>query len=276
MRGFPAQADRYGFVEDANGIDDMGIKFDTFIFGVSQFSIRGEVGQVLLLERSFGLGRVCLNGKARVTGDEAKHSDGDILRFSRCEYFLNHIGVGGLPIRMQDAGVDSETHTVAVTLAAFGSVDSFVEVGGIQFVLSDCLGAIDTPGYDCLAIGLDGEQIVDICAFSEQHKEGIGQAGEEGQKYRREVCNVVEGDGIEHLTHIETGFVQAAFGEFGDLPEHCVVVDVDFYKGVMFAIDEREVTVCAAVRTAVGYGNEFVIRSAANTAAEFPIKFVDE
>jgi hypothetical protein len=35
MRGFPAQADRDGFVETANGIDDIGIKFDAFIFGVS-------------------------------------------------------------------------------------------------------------------------------------------------------------------------------------------------------------------------------------------------
>jgi len=53
MRGFTAQADRDGFIEAANGIDDMGIKFDTFVFGITQFSIRSEFGQVLFLERFF-------------------------------------------------------------------------------------------------------------------------------------------------------------------------------------------------------------------------------
>jgi hypothetical protein len=145
VRGFPAQADRYGFVEAANGIDNMRIKFDTFIFGVTQFAIRGEVGQVLFLERFFGLGGICLNGEARMAGDKAKHADGNVFGFGRCEHSLNHIGVGGLPIRMQDARVDTETDTITVLLTKSGGVDSLVEVSGIKFVLRDCFGAIDAP-----------------------------------------------------------------------------------------------------------------------------------
>jgi len=254
----------------------MGIKFDTFIFGVTQFPIRSEVGQVLLWERFFGFDGICLRGKAGMTGDETEHTDGDVLRLGDCAHFLNHIGVGGLPIRMQDAGVDTETDAIAMLLAEPGSVDSFVEVSGIKFVLPDCFAAVDAPGDDCLVIGFDGKQIADICAFGEQHKKGVGQAGEEIHKYRREVCNVVEGDRIEHFAHIEADFVQPAIGEAGDLPEHCVVIDVDFYEGMIFAIDEREIAVCAAIRTAVGDGNEFVIRTAADMRAEVAVETIDE
>ena len=276
MRGFPAQADRYGFVEASNGIDDMGIKFDTFIFGVTQFPIRSEVGKVLLLERFFGFGGVRLNGEARMTGDEAEHSDGNVFGFGGSEHFLNHIGVGGLPIRMQYAGIDTETDAIAMLLAEPGGIDSLVEVGGIQFVLPDCFAAVDAPGNDCLVIGFDGKQIADISAFGKQHKEGVGQAGEEIHKRRREVCNVVESEGIEHFAHIEADFVQPAISEASDLPEHCVVIDVDFYEGMVFAIDEREIAVCAAIRTAVGDGDEFVIRAAADMRAEVAVEAIDE
>ncbi len=167
MRGFPAQADRDSFIEAANGTDDMGIEFDTFIFGVTQFPIRSEVGQVLLLKRFFGFGGIRLNGKARMAGDEAEHSDGDVFGFSGSKHFLNHIGVGGLPIRMQDARVDTETDAIAMLLTESGGVDSLVEVGGIKFVLRDCFAAVDAPGNYCLVIGFDGKQIADICAFGE-------------------------------------------------------------------------------------------------------------
>jgi hypothetical protein len=276
VRGFPTQADRYGFIEAANGIDDMGIKFDTFIFGVTQFPIRSKVGQVLLLERFFGFGGVCLNGETRMAGDETEHSDGDVLGFSGSEHFLNHTGVGGLPIRMQDAGVDTETDAIAMLLAEPGGVDSLVEVSGIQFVLRDCFGAIDTPGNDGLVIGFDGKQIADISAFGEQAKVRVGQVGEEIHEHRREVCNVVESERIKHFAHIEADFVQPVISEFCDLPEHCVVIDVDFYEGVIFAIDEREVAVCAAIRTAVGDGDEFVIRAAADMRAEVTVEIIDE
>lgn len=274
--GFPAQTDRYGFVEAANGSDDMRIKFDTFIFGVTQFPIRSEVGQFLLLERFFGLGGVCLNGEARMAGDKAEHSDSDVFGFSGSEHFLNHIGIGGLPIRMQDAGVDTETDAIAMLLAEPGSVYSLVEVSGIQFVLVDCFVAVDAPGNDRLVIGFDGKQIADISAFGEQHEKSIGQAGEEIHKHRREVCNVVENEGIKHFAHIEAYFVQRAIGELGNLPEHCVVIDVDFYEEMVFAIDEGEIAVCTAIGTAVGGGNEFVIRTAADMRAEFAVEIINE
>ena len=109
-----------------------------------------------------------------MAGDEAECSEGDIFGFGGCEHFLNHISVGGLPVRMQDAGVDSEADAVAMLLAEPSSVDSFVEVSGIEFVLPDCFGTIDTPGNDCLVIWFSRKQITDICAFGEQHKKGVG------------------------------------------------------------------------------------------------------
>jgi hypothetical protein len=276
MRGFPAQADRNGFIKAANGIDDMGIKFDTFIFGVAQFPIGSEVGEVLLLECFFGFDGIRLGSEAGMAGDEAEHSDSDILRLGRCEHFLNHFGIRVLPAGMQDAGVDSEADTKPVILAASGGVDAFVEVGGIKFILIDCLTAIDAPGDDGLVIGFDGKQIADICAFGKQHKEGVGESRKEINEYRREVCNVVEGEGVEHFAHIEADFVQRASGEFGDLLKHCVVVDVDFDEGVVFAINERKIAIRATIRTAIGDGNEFVIWSAAKAGTELPVEFVNE
>ena len=254
----------------------MGIKFDTFIFGVTQFAIRSEISQILLLERFFGFDGICLGGETGMAGDKAERSEGDIFWFGGCEHFLNHISVSGLPVRMQDAGVDTEADSIAMLLAEPGGVDSFVEVGSTQFVLPDCFAAVDAPGNDCLVIGFNGKQIADIGAFGEQHKKGVGQAGEEIHKHRREVCNVVEGERIEHFAHIEADFVQRAIGEFIDLPEHCVVINVYFYEGMVFAIDEGEIAVCAAIWAAVGGGDEFVIRTAAGIRAEVAIKIIDE
>ncbi len=254
----------------------MGIKFNTLIFVVTQFSIRGEIGQILLLERFFGFGGIGLSGEMRVAGDKAEHSDSDVFGFGGSEHFLNHIVVSGLPVRMQDAGVDTETDAIAMLLAEPSCVDSLVEVSSIQFVLPDCFAAVYAPGNDGLVIGFDGKQIADIRAFGEQHKKGVRQVGEEIHKHRREVCNVVEGERIEHFTHIEAYFVQRAISEFSYLPEHCVVIDVYFYEGMVFAIDEGEIAVYATIGTAVGGGNEFVIRTAADMRTEFAVEIIDE
>ena len=189
---------------------------------------------------------------------------------------MNHISVSGLPILVQNAGVDTEANAVAVLLAEPGGIDSLIKVGSTQFVLVDCFAAVNAPGNNYPVIGFDGKQITDISAFGEQYKKGIRQAGEDIRKHRREVCNVVEGEGIEHFAHIEADFVQRAIGEFIDLPEHCVVINVYFYEGMVFAIDEGEIAVCAAIWAAVGGGDEFVIRTAADTRAEVAIEIIDE
>jgi len=276
VRGFPAQTDRDSFIEAANGIDDMGIKFDTFIFGITQFAVGSEFGQVLLLERFFCFDGICLSGKAGMAGDKTERSEGDVFGFGGCEHFLNHIGVSGLPVRMQDAGVDTEADTIAMLLAEPGGVDSLIKVGSIQFVLVDCFATVDAPGNNYPVIGFDGKQITNISAFGEQYKKGIRQAGEDIRKHRREVCNVVESEGIEHFAHIEADFVQRAIGELVDLPEHCVVINVYFYEGMVFAIDEGEIAVCAAIWAAVRGGNEFVIRTTADIRAEVAVEIIDE
>lgn len=58
--------------------------------------------------------------------------------------------------------------------------------------------------------------------------------------------------------------------------KHRVVIDVDFYEGMVFAIDEREIAVCATIGTAVGGGDEFVIRTTTDARAELAVKIVDE
>jgi len=276
VRGFPAQADRDGFIETANGICQEGVKFDSLRFGITEFAIGAQVGQVLLLERFFGLNRICLNSEAGMAGDEAEHSDSDVFRLGGGEHFLNHLSISGLPIRMQDAGVDSEADAVAVLLAELGSVDSLVEVSGIQLVMPDCFVTVYAPGDDRLVVWFEGKQVIDIRAFCEQHKEGVTEAGEEGDERGCQVRNVVEGERIEHFAHIEAGFVQRAIGEFGYLSQHRIIVDVDFDEGVVFSVYGGEITVGAAIGTAIGDGNEFVIRATADSGAEPAVEAGDE
>lgn len=275
---FSAQADRDSFIEASNSINDMGIKFDTFIFRVTQFTVGGKDRKVLLLERFFGFDGICLGSEAGMARDEAEHSDGDIFGFGRSEHFLNHLSIRILPVRMQYARVNSETDTVAVILTKTSSFNSLVEAGSVQFVLPDCLVAVDAPGNDRLIIRFNGKQIVYICAFGEQHKICVWQTREELDKLRCKISNVVKGKRVEHFAHIEAYFSsqQPGVGELSDLLKHCVVVDIDFYKWVVFAINKRKITVRAAIRTTIGNWNEFVIRPAANTKAELPVKFINE
>jgi hypothetical protein len=175
---------------------------------------------------------------------------------------------------MKDSRVDSETDSIAVTLAAFGGSNSLVEVGCIQLVLPDCLCAINAPGNNCLVIGLGCKQIVDVRAFRKQHQESIWEAREIVNEQRREVGNVVEGERIKHFAHIKTYFVKRACGKVGYLPEHYVVVDVNFYEGMVFAINKCKIAICAAIGTAVGDRNELVIRTTADSGTEFSVEFV--
>jgi hypothetical protein len=276
MRRFTAQADRDSSVETANNIYKEGIEFDSLLFWITELAVGGKVGKGLDLKRSFGFDWICLCGKMRMAGDKTEHSDSDIFRFDGSEHFLEHFSVRILPAGMQDAGVDSETDAIAVILAASGGVDSFIEVGGVKLILADCLGAIDAPGDNCLIIGFYGKKVIDITTFGKQHKKRVGEPGKEINKHRREVCNVVESEGVEHFAHIKADFVQRAICEFGDLLKHCVVVYVDFDEGVMFAIDKRQIAICAAVRAAVGDGDKLVVRPAAKTGAEFAVEFVNE
>ena len=278
MRRFTAQTDRDSFVETANKVYKEGIEFDSLLFRVTELAVGGKVGKGLDLKRSFGFGGIRLGSKTGMAGDKAEHSDGDIFRLGEFEHFLNHFSVRILPAGMQDAGVDSKTNAVAVILAASGGVDSLVEAGGVKLILTDCLGAIDAPGDDCLIIGFYGKKVIDITAFSKQHKKRVGEPGKEIDKHRREVCNVVESEGVEHFAHIKADFTtrQVGVGEFGDLLKHCVVVYVDFYERVVFSIDQNEVAIRAAIRTAIGDGDKLVIRPAAKAGAEFAVEFVNE
>jgi hypothetical protein len=87
---------------------------------------------------------------------------------------------------------------------------------------------------------------------------------------------VVEGERIEHFAHIEADFIKGTIGEFGDLSQHRVVVYVDFDEGVVFSIYERKVAICAAIRTAIRDGNEFVVGSTADFGTEFAVESIDE
>jgi hypothetical protein len=276
MRGFTAQADRDSFIKSANGVNQIGIEFDSLLFWITEFAIGAKASQVLILKRFCGENGICLRNKTGMAWDKSKHSKCDIFRFCRNDHFLNHFGIGSFPVRMKNSGVDSETDSVAVILTTPCGFDSLVKAGCIEFVLFDCLGAIDTPGNDCLVIGFDRKEVIYICAFSKQHQEGVWHSGEEINEHRREICNVVEGERIKHFAHIETYFVKRTSGKFGYLPKHRVVVDIDFYEGMVFAVNKREIAISAAIGTAIGNGNKLVIRPTADSGAKFSIEFIYE
>lgn len=167
-RSFPAQTNGYGFVEAVNGIDDMGIKFDSFIFGVSQFPIRGERCQSLIA-KVFGAFLISLLSESQMAGDKTQHPECYVFRFGGREHFLNHFGIRVSPIQMQNAGVDSEADAVAMFLTAFSCIETFIERGSAWFKRFNRSIAVQAPGDNRLAVRFEGKQVIDAGAFCEQH-----------------------------------------------------------------------------------------------------------
>jgi hypothetical protein len=278
MRGFSAQADRNCFAEAANSVRQEGVKFDSPMLRITEFAVGTQLCQILFFEGFGNFSGVCLRNKTRMTGDKTEHSQSYIFWVGASERFLNHFSIRVSPAGMQDSGVNTEPDAITVILASPGGVNSPIKVSGSQFVFVDCFGTINAPGNDGLYIGFDAKQIVDVCAFGQQHKISVWESGEKIHKNRREVCNMVEGEGIKHFSHIEADFVprQTGSSELGDLPKHCVIVYVDFYEGMMFAIYEGKIAVDTAVWATIGDGNEFIVRVTADAAAKFPVEVVDE
>lgn len=159
-----------------------------------------------------------------------------------------------------------------MVLALFGRFYTLIKVGCAQFILADYLLSIKAPGDNRVTVGLDGQQIIDIAAFGQQHQKAVGKAGEKWNQYFRQAGYVVECETVEHLAHIETNLAVRVSHGFSYLPEHGIVIDIVFYKWGVFAIDKRQIAICAVVWTAVRDRNQFVVRATADIRAKPAIK----
>lgn len=56
---------------------------------------------------------------------------------------------------------------------------------------------------------------------------------------------MVESETVEHLAHVEADHAAGPGDGSSDLPEHGLVVDIDFDEGSVFSIDECEIAICA-------------------------------
>lgn len=211
-----------------------------------------------------------------MAGQQAEHSERDILRLCGGQHFFDEVGVFGLVVLMKDNGVNSKAYSIAMLLTASCGGKAFVERCGAGFEGGYGFVGVERPGDDSVAVRLDGEQIVDVGAFGQEHKIRFGESGEEGDELRCKVCNVVESKRVEHFTHIEGGYSRGAGTGFSDLPEHGVVVDVDFDEGRVPAVNEGEVAVCAIVGASIGYGDELIVWTAADISTEVAVEAADE
>ncbi len=73
---------------------------------------------------------------------------------------------------------------------------------------------------------------------------------------------------IEHFAHIETNFAVRVGQSFSYLPEHRIVIDIDFYKWGVLTIDKCQIAICTVIGTAVRDRNQFVVRTATDVKAK--------
>ena len=56
---------------------------------------------------------------------------------------------------------------------------------------------------------------------------------------------MIESETVEHLAHVEAGCTVRPGDGAADLPEHCIVVDIDLHEGMVLSIDECKIAICA-------------------------------
>ncbi len=211
-----------------------------------------------------------------MAGQQAEHSERDVLRLCGGQHFFDEVGIFGLVVLMKDNRVNSKAYSIAMLLTASCGGEALVERCGARLEGGYGFVGVERPGDDSVAVRLDGEQIVDVGAFGQEHKICFRESGEKGDELSCKVCNVVKSKRVEHLTHIEGGYTCRGGNGFSDLPEHSVIVDVDFDEGRVAAVDEGEIAVCAVVGTSVGYGDELVVWTAADISTEVAVEAADE
>jgi len=161
-------------------------------------------GDKLMLRKSFGTVAIGRNGEAKMTRQQSEHTESDIFGSEGGKHFLNKFSIATLPIRMKNSGVDTDANSVAMVLAQSGGIDTLIEARGARLVCFDSTFAVKTPRNDCPAIRLNGQQVVDIAAFGQQHQVSPRETGEKGNEHLCQIGYVVEGEAVEHFAHIES------------------------------------------------------------------------
>lgn len=152
---------------------------------------------------------------------------------------------------MKNAGVNSKAYSVAMLLATSCGIYPLVKTCGAWFKVGYGFVGVEAPRDDRLPVRFNREQVVDVRTLGQEHEVCVRESAEEGDEHSCKLCDVVEGEAVEHLTHVEACYTIRSSSGFSDLFEHGVIVDVDFDEGGILSIDEREVAVCAVVGTAV-------------------------
>ena len=83
---------------------------------------------------------------------------------------------------------------------------------------------------------------------------------------------MVESNAVEHLTHIKTNFFVGTISSLADLPEHRIVINVDFDQWKEFTVDISKIAICTIIWTAVRNRHKFIIGMASDIFAEPTVK----
>jgi hypothetical protein len=266
-----AQADGHVRPETANHVDQESVELHASSERVSQLAVGGLFRQTRLPQKN-GVTSVRLPCEAQMARHESQHAERDILRLQDTERLANQVRVVGLPVLVENARVDAQTNAITMSLASSRRVDAFLDGRGADLAGTDHPLCVETPRDDDLWIGSAAQEARDIGALGQQHQAGIGQTSEEGNQSLRQQRDVVQGEAVEHLSHVESDPAGDAEYRLADFLEHPGVIDVDLDERQVVPIDVREVAVGAVVGTAVRDGHELQVWRTADAVAKVALK----
>lgn len=167
-----AQADRYISVEAADGLSQKRVEFDALFRRITELPVQGPLDKIRAMQL-FSSVAVSSLGEPEMAGKQSQHPKRDILRPDSSHNLADHIGVCIAPFIVEHSRVNAKTYPVAVILAGLSRLNSLAEAGGADLVGVDHLLGVDTPGDDCLPVGLESQQVVYVIALCQQHQIGV-------------------------------------------------------------------------------------------------------
>jgi len=262
-------------VETANPINQGRVKLDTLLGRIAEFSVRRSTGQPHVPQPGSATA-VSTRGKTEMSGQQAQHAQCDVLRLKKGERFSNQLGIVAAPILREDTRIDTQSDAIPVLLAAFGRLETFIQAGGAHLVSFNHSLTVQAPRHHDPAIGFDTQEAVNVRTLCQQHQVPLREAGEERDQSSRQKADVVQGETVEHLAHVEGHRTAPAGYRLSYLLEHRVVVDAHLDQRQIITIDVREIAVSAIVRTAVGDGDKLRIGATEYPPAETAVKVLYE
>ncbi len=166
---FAAEADWDFSVEASDCVYQQSVEVQALFSGVSQFAVSCAFMEALI-EEFFGRIFISPANKLKMAWKKSQHSECNVLWTCIVKNSCNQFGVVVLPARIKYAGIYSEANLIAMILAKSCGLDPFIEIRCSRFKLFDCLSGVEAPGDNSIVVGLDGQQIIDIAAFCQQHK----------------------------------------------------------------------------------------------------------